>query len=303
MHKPLTPSGNSPSILCLGETMALVTPAEAEPLETAESFVLSAGGAESTVALYLAGEGYRSAWLSRVGNDPLGRRLLRQLAAHGVDTSLVDTDPTAPTGVYFKDPGGSTTSVYYYRSSSAASRMGPNILEKIDWQALPLLHLSGITAGLSSSCRDLLASAFTTAKASGTLVSFDVNYRPGLWSAKEAAPVLAEFAGRADIVFVGRDEAETLWGTGDSDELYGALGPQHLVVKDGATGATDVSAVGAVFVPARTVDVVEVVGAGDAFAAGYLSGLLAGEQAGERLMLGHALAARALSSVHDFDLV
>lgn len=303
MLKLMKSSGNAPSVLCLGETMALVAPAGAEPLETADRFVVSAGGAESTVALYLAGEGHRTAWLSRVGDDPLGRRLLRQLAAHGVDTTLVDTDPTAPTGVYFKDPGSSSTTVYYYRAGSAASAMGPAILQKIDWPALPLLHLSGITAGLSSSCRGLVASAFTAAKAHGTLVSFDVNHRPGLWDAKEAGPVLAECARQADIVFVGRDEAETLWGTGDPDELYAAFKPQHLVVKDGAVGATDVSASGSVFVPAHAVDVVEVVGAGDAFAAGYLSGLLAGNSVSDRLSLGHTFAARALSSVHDFDLV
>ncbi|WP_461189342.1 sugar kinase [Arthrobacter sp. Z4-13] len=299
----LMSSGNAPAVLCLGETMALVAPAGAEPLETADSFVLSAGGAESTVALYLAGEGHRTAWLSRVGDDPLGRRLLRQLTAHGVDTTLVDTDPAAPTGVYFKDPGASGTTVYYYRSGSAASGMDPAILQRIDWPALPLLHVSGITAGLSASCRDLLDAAFTTAEAHGTLVSFDVNYRPGLWSTEEAGPVLAECARRADIVFVGRDEAETLWGTGDPDALYRDFGPQHLVIKDGAIGATDVSAAGSEFAPARTVDVVEVVGAGDAFAAGYLSGLLSGYRPSDRLLLGHTLAARALSSVHDFDLV
>ncbi|MEX5302807.1 sugar kinase [Kocuria sabuli] len=304
MHEFLKTSGEGPSVLCLGETMALVAPADAEPLETAQSFILSAGGAESTVALYLAGAGHRTAWLSRVGNDPLGRRLLRQLQAHGVDTSLVSADSGAPTGVYFKDPGESATTVYYYRSGSAASRMGPSALDVIDWAGLPLLHLSGITAGLSPSCRALLDTAFTTARAHGTCVSFDVNHRPGLWSAEEAGPVLADYARQADIVFVGRDEAETLWGTGDPDKLYESLGaPRHLVVKDGAVGATDVSATGAVFVPAHAVEVVEVVGAGDAFAAGYLSGLLTGEQPGARLALGHAVATRALSSVHDFDLV
>ncbi|MFI7580966.1 PfkB family carbohydrate kinase [Kocuria kalidii] len=304
MHEFLKTPGDGPAVLCLGETMALVAPVRAESLETAQSFVLSAGGAESTVALYLAGAGHRAAWLSRVGDDPLGRRLLRQLRAHGVDTSLVGTDTEAPTGVYFKDPGGSTTTVHYYRSGSAASAMGPAVLQGIDWTALPLLHLSGITAGLSPSCRALLDAAFTTARAHGTLVSFDVNHRPGLWSAEEAGPVLAEYARRADIVFVGRDEAETLWRTGDPDTLYESLGtPRHLVVKDGAVGATDVSATGTVFVPAQAVEVVEVVGAGDAFAAGYLSGLLHGERIEARLGLGHALAARALSSVHDFDLV
>lgn len=304
MHEFLKTPGEGPAVLCLGETMALVAPADAEPLETAQRFVLSAGGAESTVALYLAGAGHRTTWLSRVGNDPLGRRLLGQLQAHGVDTSLVTTDPKAPTGVYFKDPGGSATSVYYYRSGSAASAMGPPVLDAVDWAGLPLLHLSGITAGLSSSCRDLLDAAFTTAKDHGTVVSFDVNHRPGLWNAQESAPVLADYARRADIVFVGRDEAETLWGTGDPEDLYDSLGqPGHLVVKDGAVGATDVSASGTAFMPAHAVEVVEVVGAGDAFAAGYLCGLLTGEQTGACLRLGHDLAARALSSVHDFDLV
>ena len=304
MPESLNPSGDGPAVLCLGETMALVAPAAAEPLESAESFVLSAGGAESTVALYLSGAGHRTAWLSRVGDDPLGRRLLRQMQTHGVDISLVGLDPSAPTGVYFKDPGESATTVYYYRSGSAASTMGPSVLHDVKWAQLPVLHLSGITAGLSASCRALLDAAFPTARDHGTLVSFDVNHRPGLWSATEAAPVLAECARQADLVFVGRDEAETLWGTGDSEELYELLGaPQHLVVKDGAVGATDVSAVGSVFVPAHTVDVVEVVGAGDAFAAGYLSGVLTGEQPTARLALGHTLAARALSSVHDFDLV
>lgn len=304
MPEFLKTSGDGPEVLCLGETMALVAPAEAEPLETAQSFILSAGGAESTVALYLAGAGHRTAWLSRVGDDPLGRRLLNQLRAHGVDTSLVGADSGAPTGVYFKDPGESATTVYYYRSGSAASRMGPPALHGIGWAGLPLLHLSGITAGLSPSCRALLDAAFTTARTHDTLVSFDVNHRPGLWSAEEAGPVLAEYARQADIVFVGRDEAETLWGTGDPAELYVALGaPRHLVVKDGAVGATDVSAASTVFVSAHPVEVVEVVGAGDAFAAGYLSGLLSGEEPAARLTRGHVLATRALSSVHDFDLV
>lgn len=298
------PLSTGTTVLCLGETMALVAPADPEPLETAERFVLSAGGAESTVALYLAAAGHRSAWLSRVGDDPLGRRLLRQLEANGVDTSLVGTSSTASTGVYFKDPAGDSTTVYYYRSGSAASTMDPSVLDDIQWAAHPLLHLSGITAGLSGSCRALLQSAAGTARAHGTVVSFDVNHRAGLWSVEEAGPVLADCARRADIVFVGRDEAETLWGTGDPRRLHEMLGsPRHLVVKDGSIGATDFSADGEVFVPAPVVDVVEVVGAGDAFAAGYLSGVLTGESTAARLQLGHSLAARALSSVHDFDLV
>ncbi|MHA6625380.1 sugar kinase [Pseudonocardia sichuanensis] len=292
----------SPEVLCVGESMILVTPVEPAPLELAEQFALHVGGAESTVALYLAERGHRAAWLSQVGDDPLGRRMLAAVARHGVDTSAVRVRADAPTGVYFKDPGPQSTQVHYYRAGSAASRMGADNLDGLDWSATRIVHVSGITAGLSASCRGLLDAIYAAAGERGVPVSFDVNHRPGLWSAAEAAPVLLELARRADVVFVGRDEAERLWGTADAAAVATLLdAPVRLVVKDGAVGATEIAA-GAepVFVPAHAVEVVEVVGAGDAFAAGYLSELLRGSDAAGRLRAGHDLAARALSSTHDY---
>ncbi|MEQ3550386.1 sugar kinase [Pseudonocardia nematodicida] len=288
--------------LCIGESMILVAPVRPEPLEHAGEFSLQVGGAESTVALYLAERGHRTAWLSRVGDDALGRRMVASVGGQGVDTSGVRIVGSAPTGVYFKDPGPTGTGVLYYRAGSAASGMDPTDLDDVDWERLRLVHVSGITAALSPGCRDLLDVAFTLAGRHGVPVSFDVNHRPGLWSAETAAPVLAGFARRADLVFVGRDEAETLWGTGEPAALAELLGPAgRLIVKDGAVGATEVAPdTGTTFVPARQVDVVEVVGAGDAFAAGYLSGLLRGDDVERRLRAGHDLAARALSSTHDF---
>lgn len=291
-----------PEVVCIGETMVQVTPVRSEPLETAEEFALNVGGAESTVALYLAERGHRSAWQSRVGADPLGRRMLAAIARHGVDVSAVRVVDDAPTGVYFKDPGPTSTAVHYYRAGSAASGMGAADVEGVDWTGVRVVHVSGITAGLSTSCRDLLDAVYARARRFGALVSFDVNHRPGLWTAATAAPVLLDLARRADVVFVGRDEAETLWGTGDPVRLAATLGSvPRLVVKDGGVGATEVVPDAApVTVPAHRVEVVEVVGAGDAFAAGYLSGLLREEDAVSRLATGHDLAARALSSTHDF---
>jgi 2-dehydro-3-deoxygluconokinase len=292
----------SPEVLCIGESMILVTPVEPAPLETAEQFALHVGGAESTVALYLADRGHRAAWLSQVGDDPLGRRMLAAVGRYGVDTSAVQVVPDAPTGVYFKDPGRGSTRVYYYRAGSAASRMSGANLADVDWSATRVVHVSGITAGLSASCRELLDAVYAAARRHGVLISFDVNYRPGVWSVPEAAPVLLDLARRADVVFVGRDEAERLWEVGEPSALAALLdAPVRLVVKDGEVGATEVMAGDEpVFVPSHRIEVVEVVGAGDAFAAGYLSQLLGGATAAERLAAGHDLAARSLSSTHDY---
>jgi 2-dehydro-3-deoxygluconokinase len=292
-------------VLCLGETMALVAPVDATPLASADLFTLHMGGAESTVALYLAEFGHDVAWASAVGNDPLGRRIVADISAHRVDTSLVRFDDDAPTGVYFKDPDDGVTAVHYYRKGSAASRMSPTSLNGLPLREVPLVHISGITPGLSQSCRAMIGTLFDLCIGSPTRISFDVNYRPGVWTTEHAAPVLLDFARQSDVVFVGRDEAATLWGTADVEAIAELItGSAHrvetLVIKDGGVGATEITPAGATFVPAQPVEIVEVVGAGDAFAAGYLSGLLTGKDAHARLTMGHHLAARALSSTSDF---
>jgi 2-dehydro-3-deoxygluconokinase len=279
-------------VVCVGETMALVTPDPPGPLTAGAPMRLEVAGAESTVACYLAALGARTAWISRVGADPLGRAVRDHVAGFGVDVSMVDTDPEAPTGVFFKHVEDRTT-VWYYRRGSAASRLGPGALRAES----RVLHLSGITPALSASCAELVHRGLSQVD---SIRSFDVNHRPGLWSAADAAPVLAGLADRADVVFVGLDEAERLWDTATPDDVRKLLpGPGTLVVKDGATGATAYTDGRATFVPAGRVDVVEPVGAGDAFAAGYLYGLLRGWPDERRLRLGHRVAAAALRVTGD----
>lgn len=298
-----------PQVVCLGEAMVMVAPVDPAPLRDADLFQLHVGGAESTVALYLHELGHRAAWVSRVGDDALGQRIVNALDRHGLDTSWVVVDPSAPTGVYFKDPGEIATQVLYYRRGSAASRMGPDDLARLPLETAAVVHLSGITAGLSSSCHDLVRAAADRLARCSALLSFDVNYRPGLWSVCDAAPVLLDLAARADVVYVGQDEAQTLWGTSTADEVRRLLPDvTHLVVKDGAVGATEHHGVPSgtpsgdvvTFAPAPRLRVVEAVGAGDAFAAGHLSGLLTGLDSRERLESGHRLAARALASTRDY---
>jgi 2-dehydro-3-deoxygluconokinase len=294
-------------VLCVGETMAVVTPARAQSLSQAEECLLGFGGAESNVACHLAEFGYRAGWASRLGQDPFGARIVDGLAARGVDVSLVIRDRLSPTGVYFKDPDlGRGARTLYYRAGSAASHMGPEDsrhwpLERTTW-----VHTSGINAVLSDSCSALTEELLTQAPNLGYKVSFDVNYRPALWEPGAAGPRLRELADMAAVVLVGLDEAETLWGCSTADEVSALLpGPTHLIVKDSAKEAVefvrgDDQEKGVFRVPAHKMDVVEAVGAGDAFAAGYLAGLLRGGPPADRLALGHSFAAWTLGTRADF---
>ena len=294
-------------VLCVGETMAVVTPARSESLSEADDCLLGFGGAESNVAAHLAEFGYRTGWASRVGEDPFGQRILGGLAARGVDVSFVTRDGICPTGVYFKEPDlGHGARTLYYRAGSAASRMAPADSDAWSLEQTGWVHTSGINAALSASCSALAEHLLVHAQAKGYKVSFDVNYRPALWGIDVAGPRLLELAGMSTIVLVGLDEAETLWGCTTAEEVAALLPyPRHLVVKDSATEAVEFvreenREERAHRMPAHRVHVVEPVGAGDAFAAGYLAGLLRGDKPVDRLALGHSFAAWTLGTRADF---
>jgi 2-dehydro-3-deoxygluconokinase len=284
--------------LCVGETMVMVTPATGGRLTGESQYLLRPGGAESNVAIHLAALGHRVAWASQLGADPLGDLVLEEVARNQVDTSLVVRLADAPTGVYFKDPAPQGTAVYYYRTGSAASRMSARSVDSWAERRTRVLHLSGITAALSEDCHQLMAHVIHDRPISGT-VSFDVNYRPKL-ATDRTAETLLTLARGSDVVFVGRDEAEALWNTSTAEEIRDLLPePAHLVVKDGPIEAVSFSAQGTVRVPSPLVDVLEPVGAGDAFAAGWLSGFLSGRGAEYSLNLGHYVASRVLTSPTD----
>ncbi|WP_328319339.1 sugar kinase [Streptomyces sp. NBC_00388] len=300
-HPPAPPV----DVVCLGESMVTFLPSRPGRLADVPSFDRGIGGAESNVACALAAAGHSARWISRVGADGFGDHLAGAVAAYGVDTSAVQRDPHRPTGVYFRtadDRDADHHEVVYYRAGSAASAMAPGVLDHAALWSGQVLHLSGITAALSPGCLALMREL--TAPAPGRpLVSFDVNFRPGLWSAAEGAGprVLLELARGADVVFVGEDEAEAAWGVQGAAAIRAALPePAVLVVKRGSAGATVFAgpedALGAVTtVPALRVDVVAPVGAGDAFAAGFLSGTLRGLPLRDRVRHGHLMAAAALT--------
>ncbi len=306
-------------VACLGESMVTFRPVRPGRLADVPGFDRGIGGAESNVACTLARAGHAAQWISRVGDDGFGEYLTREIAECGVDTSAVGRDASRPTGIYFRTAGERATGaapelqtagdtaveplaeVAYYRAGSAASAMSPaNTDAGTDAR---ILHLSGITAALSADCLALLCE-LTAPRPGRPLISFDVNYRVNLWSdPAEAGATLLGLARGADLVFVGEDEAQAAWGIGgDPDAIRAALPePGLLVVKQGSAGATvfhrhpgepgDLKT----YVPALGVDVVAAVGAGDAFAAGFISATLRGLDAKSRLRHGHLWAAAALT--------
>jgi 2-dehydro-3-deoxygluconokinase len=296
----LRPGGGHLDLLAVGETMAMVAPVDGGRLDEIATLRLTPAGAESNVAAMLSRLGRRTAWASRLGADPLGDLVLAGVAAHGVDVRLVERDVQRPTGVYFKDPSPSGTRVYYYRAGSAASALGPADLAAWIGARPAIVHVSAITAAISDTGAALLERVVLGRAFGAALVSFDVNYRPALWAPARAAALTRELAQASDLVFAGRDEGEILWGCRTAEELRRLLDrPMHLLVKDGPAEAVAFGPEGVVRCAPAPREVVDPVGAGDAFAAGWLAGHLLGLQAYERLRLAHWVAGRVLGSSSD----
>ncbi|MEU6145923.1 sugar kinase [Streptomyces sp. NPDC047081] len=285
-------------VVALGESMVTFLPTRPGRLADVPSFERGIGGAESNVACVLAAAGHSVRWVSRVGADGFGDHLVETIGSYGVDVTAVRRDPARPTGIYFRTAGDRATDAHevaYYRAGSAASAMAVGNTDLDAVRAGRVLHLSGITAALSESCLRLMRE-LTALRAGRPLVSFDVNHRPGLWLDGDGPQALLELARRADLVFVGEDEAEEVWGLHGAHAVRAAFpDPETLVVKQGGRGATVFAKGDVTFVPAPRVDVVAAVGAGDAFAAGFLSATLRGLPMKARVRHGHLTAAAALT--------
>ncbi|UKA49767.1 sugar kinase [Arthrobacter sp. FW305-123] len=274
-------------VVTMGETMALMKAATPGPLAHAGSLELGMGGAETNFAIALKRLGTSVTWLGRVGQDSLGDLVLREVAAEGI-TTLGIRDAGAPTGLMIKERRTlEHLKVWYYRSGSAGSRLAPEDVPVETIRNAKLLHLTGITPGLSGSAYEAALHAVNVAREAGVRVSFDLNYRAALWTEEDAGPVFRRFIELATIVFAGDDEARIAVGHGaDSFELahkIAAMGPRQVIIKNGPLGCAAVIDGVELRQEAVRINAVDTVGAGDAFVAGYISDLLAGAPAQERL--------------------
>ena len=292
-------------VLTFGETMLRLSPPGRARIEQADAFAVHVAGSESNVAVALARMGVRARWVSRLPDDGRGRRVARSLAAHGVDVSGIrwDAEPGARVGVFFVEHGTPPrpTTVVYDRAGSSASRLTPGDLPESLLADCRHLHVTGITPALSASCAEATAHAVRTARRLNKTVSLDVNFRARLWSAETAARTLAPLIERVDLLITAADDARLLFGAdgGDGASVSGALrarfGVSAVAVTLGGEGAlldagNTITRVAPPPVPVE----VDRLGAGDAFAAGLLTGYLENDPV-HGLRLGTAMAALKLT--------
>lgn len=294
------------TVVTFGETMARLSATRVEPLSLASSLSVGVGGAESNVATGVVRLGMGATWIGRVGTDEFGRRVVSTLGGEGIDVSRVVYDEAAPTGLMIKERRtAGLTRVVYYRNRSAGSRLATQDLPEDILRAASVLHCTGITPALSTTAKEATFHAIETARSADTTVSFDLNYRRALWSVEECRSVLLELTRRADIVLATHDEARMLGIDGADDEhvlaQLSALGPRTAVLKCGAEGVRAVVDGERLDMPAVPVDVIDPVGAGDAFAAGFLVGSINDRSPADRLRLGAQVAGFAVASEGDWE--
>jgi sugar/nucleoside kinase (ribokinase family) len=297
--------GSSPRVLTVGETMALLDPLEEGDPMLGFRFRLRVAGAESNFAIALARLGVSVAWVSRLGADPLGDLVAQTIAAEGVDVRWVRREAAAPTGVFFKLRSAGRTRVLYYRRGSAASRLALGDVPDEALEQVALVHLTGITMAISATARGLVIDVARRAHERGITVCFDPNYRPALWSgAAQAAQAQSDVLAFADWYLCGLEEGNLLFGTASAAELSEAVrarGVRGAAIRVGVEGAL-VTHGDLRHVPvAQRTAVVDEVGAGDGFAAGFAYGLLRGWHPTRCAATGNLIAAAAVTGTGDWE--
>ena len=294
-------------VLCFGETMAMFVAEQAGDLASVDQFGKRIAGADSNVAIGLARLGFKVRWLSRVGDDSLGRFVLDSLRREGLDCSAVEVDASYPTGFQLKArcDDGSDPAVEYFRRGSAASRLSPALIRP-GWLQARHLHATGIPLALSAGCRALSHALVDGMRDAGRSISFDPNLRPSLWPDQGSmVREINALAAKADWVLPGLEEGRLLTGQhtpADIAAFYLDLGVTRVVIKLGEAGAYFRSAEGEGLVaPVPVSRVVDTVGAGDAFAVGVLSALLEGRPMAEAVARGNWCGSRAVQSRGDME--
>ncbi len=323
--------------------MIRFSPVNGEMLEQADYLRADAAGTESNMAAGLARMGADVAWVSVLPDHPAGRWIASRLAQHGVDTShvtwqsgpdnrgergelpdgqserddragqIVETDnrgdtvgrPSRP-GVFFLEPGSPPrgSRVVYDRAGSAATGMTSAVVEQALRSGARIVHTSGITASLSSDCRETVARILGNRAEGGYRTSFDINYRAKLWSPEQARNVLESLLDQVDILVSTSDDAALIFGLDGPpeetvDALHGRFGNEIVVLTLSEGGAVGWSAAsGFLYTQPYVVEPVDRLGAGDAFDAGLLYGLLR-EDLPAGLSYGTALSALCLSERGD----
>lgn len=298
-------------VITFGETLLRLTPPHLQQIEQMHALEVHIGGSESNVAVGLARLGLRVAWLSRMTDNALGQLVVGALRAHTVDVSNVIWTPHDRVGLYFleegKAPRGSR--VIYDRAHSAMSHIQPTDISPTLFEGgTGVLHLSGITPALSASAAATTQHIARLAASAGWRICFDLNYREKLWKPTQAVAYYDKIAPLADWILLPLRDAIRLYETpAPPADALAALHARYpratLVLTLGAEGSIALTPDGTLMQQAAfTADAVGRVGGGDAFAAGFLYGVLTFDDVSTALRWGNAAAAHKYSTVGDIPL-
>ncbi len=304
-------------VVTFGEAMLRLSPPHFGRLEQTHSLDVEIGGSELNVAVALSRLGMPAAWVSKLPNHALGRMVRNRAREMGVDTSRVIFSDQGRQGLYFVEYGAAprASSVLYDRRNSSISLIQPG---EVDWKDIfpgaKLFHVSGITPGLSASAAETTAVAMRAAKEAGCLVSYDLNYRKKLWSPAEARNCQAPLMKWVDILTTTEEDTEVVFGIREDhyEQVASSLAQTFGIKVIAITLREDLSVwknnwtamayAGGKSYSDRTysVEIVDRVGAGDSFTAGFIYGYLTGD-AEKGLKYGNALAALKHTMPGDFN--
>ncbi len=294
-------------LVAVGEVLLRLSVPSPARIETARRLDVQVGGAEANVAAAAARLGLRTAWISALPANAWGERIRRELAGHGVDCSYVRMVEGARVGTYFLEYGvpPRPVRVLYDRRDSAFARLAP---DAVDWEPVRrarLVHLTGITPAVSATARAIAERVLREAP----VVSFDVNYRATLWSPAEARAFAESVLPVARYLFLGREEARTVFGlAGPPEETVESLARRApgaaIALLMGDEGSLVLEG-GRLVRPGRrfTVQVVDPIGAGDAYVAGFLAAALRGADLQAMVDTAAAVAALKCSLWGDIALI
>jgi 2-dehydro-3-deoxygluconokinase len=320
----------SKSIICFGELLLRLSAPGRQFLLQSPSLEVHIGGAEANVAVSLARLGHRVCMLSAVPDNPLGAAAVGELRRHGVDTSGVIT-ASGRMGLYFLVPGAihRPSEVLYDRADSAFSRLHVSQLATTSaFAGAGWLHLSGVTPALGKGAAETAVELARAARAAGLSISFDGNFRAKLWQSwdGDAAFWLRQLIEQADIIFADHRDMEVVLGT-DTEEApaqerfalaacaafaafprlrrFCATARVQHNVDHHALSALMATREGSLHSTAsyEITPIVDRIGAGDAFAAGVLHGLIHGMNDPDTLHFGLGAACLKHSVPGDFNLV
>ncbi len=283
-----------PDVITFGEAMVRLSPPNFRRLEQARSLDVQVGGAELNTAVALARLGRTSSWVSRLTDNPLGRLITNHAREAGVQTDHVVWTKEDRVGVYFLEFGAAprASSVLYDRKGSAIAAIKPGM---VDWakvfRAAKWFHVTGITPALSATAAEATKEALTAARAAGVSTSIDLNYRVKLWTPEQAGRCLSELMLFCDYLVTTEEDIERVFGIKGKDyEEAASLTAARFPLKAVAITLRDNPLVwkntwtamvwqeGKVLrTRSYDVEIVDRLGAGDSFAAGFIHGLLDGD--------------------------